>query len=127
MTAQSAARAADPDHESDAHALLNTLLDLCERNVEAVIAAGGEAPLRARLDRLLPAPVPSAPPATPALARNMARALNLLQVDAALEWLHKALAGGNLKFLQTAHKALARADDPRIRAMAELYQQRATS
>jgi TPR repeat protein len=49
------------------------------------------------------------------------------QVDAALEWLHKALAGGNLKFLQTAHKALARADDPRIRAMAELYQQRATS
>lgn len=49
------------------------------------------------------------------------------QIDAALEWLHKALAGGNLKFLRTAHKALAQADDPRIRAMAEAYQQRAAA
>jgi uncharacterized protein len=49
------------------------------------------------------------------------------QVDIALEWLNKALAGGNLKFLRTAHKALAAADDPQIRAMAEVYQQRAVS
>ena len=49
------------------------------------------------------------------------------QVDEALEWLGKALAGGNLKFLRTAHKALAAADDPQIRAMAEDYQQRAVS
>lgn len=94
MTA-TAARAAEPDHESDAHALLNTLLDLCERNVEAVIAAGGEVPLRARIARLLPSPVPtpSVPPSTPAPARNMARALNLLQVDAALDTAHRRLGG----------------------------------
>ena len=49
------------------------------------------------------------------------------QIDAALEWLGTALTGGNLKFLRTAHKALAAADDPRIRAMAEAYQQRAIS
>ncbi|MDQ0738531.1 tetratricopeptide repeat protein [Pseudomonas sp. W4I3] len=49
------------------------------------------------------------------------------QIDAALEWLHKALAGGNLTFLRTAHKALALADDPRIRAMAQAYQQRAAA
>jgi hypothetical protein len=47
------------------------------------------------------------------------------QIEAALEWLRKALAGGNLKFLRTAHKALAAANDPRIRAMAQAYQQRA--
>jgi hypothetical protein len=48
------------------------------------------------------------------------------QVDAALEWLRKALAGGNLKFLRVAHKALCAANDPQIRAMAEAYQDRAT-
>ena len=44
------------------------------------------------------------------------------QIDAALEWLRKALAAGNSKFLRTAHKALALANDPQIRAMAEAYQ-----
>ena len=48
------------------------------------------------------------------------------QVDDALEWLRKALAGGNLKFLRTAYTALAAADDPQIRAMGAVYQQRAT-
>ncbi|MGU9855781.1 tetratricopeptide repeat protein [Pseudomonas sp. LF245] len=48
------------------------------------------------------------------------------QDDAALDWLRKALAGGNLKFLRTAQKALAAANDPQIRAMAEAYQARAT-
>jgi TPR repeat protein len=48
------------------------------------------------------------------------------QIEAALEWLRKALAGGNLKFLRTAHKALAAANDPQIRAMAEAYKERAT-
>ena len=47
------------------------------------------------------------------------------QIEAALAWLRKALAGGNLKFLRVAHKALAAANDPQIRAMAEAYQQRA--
>jgi TPR repeat protein len=49
------------------------------------------------------------------------------QIDAALQWLRKALAGGNLKFLRVAHKALVAANDPRIRAMAGAYQQRAVS
>ncbi len=49
------------------------------------------------------------------------------QIDAALEWLRKALAGGNLKFLRTAHDALAAASDPQIRAMADTYQQRAVT
>lgn len=48
------------------------------------------------------------------------------QIEAALEWLRKALAGGNLKFLRTAQKALAAANDPQIRAMAEAYDARAT-
>ena len=48
------------------------------------------------------------------------------QIEAALAWLRKALAGGNLKFLRTAHKALAAANDPQIRAMAEAYKERAT-
>ena len=47
------------------------------------------------------------------------------QIEAALAWLRKALAGGNLKFLRVAHKALAAVNDPQIRAMAEAYQQRA--
>ena len=48
------------------------------------------------------------------------------QVDEALAWLGKALAGGNLKFLRTAQKALAAADDAQIRGMAEAYEARAT-
>jgi len=47
------------------------------------------------------------------------------QIDAALEWLREALAGGNLKFLRTAQKALEAANDPQIRAMAEAYKERA--
>ena len=49
------------------------------------------------------------------------------QIEAALEWLRKALAGGNLKFLRTAHQALSAANDPQIRAMAEAYRERAGS
>lgn len=47
------------------------------------------------------------------------------EVEAALEWLRTALAGGNLKFLRVAQKALAAANDPQIRAMARAYVQRA--
>lgn len=47
------------------------------------------------------------------------------QIEAALEWLREALAGGNLKFLRTAQKALEAADNAQIRAMAELYKGRA--
>ncbi|AVE07119.1 hypothetical protein CYL20_22015 [Pseudomonas palleroniana] len=49
------------------------------------------------------------------------------QIDEALGWLRKALAGGNRKFLLTAHKALAAANDPQVRAMAHAYRQRAAS
>ncbi|MFS9629943.1 hypothetical protein, partial [Klebsiella pneumoniae] len=49
------------------------------------------------------------------------------QVDVALGWLRKALVGGNLKFLRTAYKALAAANDPQVRAMADAYQRRARS
>jgi len=49
------------------------------------------------------------------------------QVDTALAWLRQALAGGNLKFLRTASKALAAAANPQVRAMAEAYEQRATT
>lgn len=48
------------------------------------------------------------------------------QVDAALAWLRKALAGGNWKFLRTACAALKAADHPQIRAMADAYEARAT-
>lgn len=47
------------------------------------------------------------------------------QIDVALEWLREALAGGNLKFLRTAQKALEAADNAQIRAMAEIYKGRA--
>ncbi|NWB66891.1 tetratricopeptide repeat protein [Pseudomonas sp. I8001] len=47
------------------------------------------------------------------------------EIETALEWLHKALAGGNLKFLRVAHKALCAANEPQIRAMAEIYQEHA--
>lgn len=46
-------------------------------------------------------------------------------IDDALGWLRKALAGGNLKFLQVAHKALSAADHPQIQAMAADYKRRA--
>ena len=47
------------------------------------------------------------------------------QIEAALAWLRKALAGGNLKFLRVAHQALVQAEHPRIRALAEGYRMRA--
>lgn len=47
------------------------------------------------------------------------------QIEAALEWLYKALAGGNLKFLRVSSNALASADDPQVRAMAQVYQEHA--
>jgi TPR repeat protein len=49
------------------------------------------------------------------------------RIEAALEWLHKALAGGNLKFLRIAHQTLAVANHPQIRAMAEAFRQRAAN
>ncbi|MGY2259128.1 tetratricopeptide repeat protein [Pseudomonas sp. SDO55104_S430] len=45
-------------------------------------------------------------------------------VDEALVWLHKALAGGNLNFLRVAAPALASATAPRIRTLAQDYARR---
>ena len=45
-------------------------------------------------------------------------------VEEALVWLRKALAGGNLNFLRVASKALLDASDPQIRAMAPAYDRR---
>jgi TPR repeat protein len=45
-------------------------------------------------------------------------------IDGALIWLRKALAGGNLNFLRVASKALLSATDPQIRALATDYAQR---
>ncbi|NUU35342.1 tetratricopeptide repeat protein [Pseudomonas sp. C2B4] len=45
-------------------------------------------------------------------------------IDEALIWLRKALAGGNLNFLRVASKALLSATDPDIRAMTSDYVQR---
>ncbi|TPG94971.1 sel1 repeat family protein [Pseudomonas caspiana] len=45
-------------------------------------------------------------------------------IDQALDWLHKALDGGNLNFLRVASKALASATDPKIRALAVDYAHR---
>ena len=46
------------------------------------------------------------------------------QVETALEWLHKALAGGNLKFLRVAYAALLNAKQPKIKALAKEFAQR---
>ncbi|WP_069786056.1 tetratricopeptide repeat protein [Pseudomonas salomonii] len=46
------------------------------------------------------------------------------QIEEALGWLRKALAGGNLKFLRTAHKALLKAAQPQIRSLAKDFEQR---
>ncbi|QVW24157.1 sel1 repeat family protein [Pseudomonas hormoni] len=45
-------------------------------------------------------------------------------INEALKWLRKALAGGNLNFLRVASKALLNATDPQIREMATDYAQR---
>jgi TPR repeat protein len=45
-------------------------------------------------------------------------------IDEALVWLRKALAGGNLNFLRVASEALLKAANPKIREMASLYSQR---
>ncbi|VVO20821.1 Secretory immunoglobulin A-binding protein EsiB [Pseudomonas fluorescens] len=45
-------------------------------------------------------------------------------VDEAILWLEKALAGGNLNFLRVASQTLASATDPRLQAMANQYSQR---
>lgn len=47
------------------------------------------------------------------------------QVEQALVWLHRALAGGNLNFLRVARKTLLDAAHPEIRDMALAYHQRA--
>ncbi len=44
------------------------------------------------------------------------------QIDAALVWLRKALAGGNLRFLRVAHKALLKAKQPEIHSVAEEFE-----
>ncbi|KQV15027.1 hypothetical protein ASC74_04845 [Pseudomonas sp. Root329] len=46
-------------------------------------------------------------------------------IDEALGWLHKALAGGNLNFLRVATQTLSTSTDPRIHGLASEYQQRA--
>ncbi|ANJ58324.1 hypothetical protein PS874_02147 [Pseudomonas fluorescens] len=48
------------------------------------------------------------------------------QVDEALSWLRRALAGGNQNFLRVGGEALLNAPHPVIRAMALQYQQRAS-
>ncbi|MNE36201.1 Beta-lactamase HcpA precursor [compost metagenome] len=45
-------------------------------------------------------------------------------IDEALQWLRRALTGGNLNFLRVASKALLNATDPQIRALAPAYAQR---
>ncbi|MCY1452976.1 hypothetical protein D9M71_699420 [compost metagenome] len=45
-------------------------------------------------------------------------------VEEALVWLRKALAGGNLNFLRVASQTLLSAVNPHIREMAALYHQR---
>ncbi|MNU86745.1 Beta-lactamase HcpA precursor [compost metagenome] len=45
-------------------------------------------------------------------------------IDDAMVWLRKALAGGNLNFLRVASQALMSATDPRIQAMAGDYAKR---
>ncbi|WP_339502388.1 tetratricopeptide repeat protein [Pseudomonas silesiensis] len=45
-------------------------------------------------------------------------------IEEALVWLRKALAGGNLNFLRVASKALQEAGDPQIRALATDYARR---
>ena len=47
------------------------------------------------------------------------------RIDEAVDWLEKALAGGNLNFLRVASQALFSATDPGIRGMASRYQLRA--
>ncbi|WP_277963796.1 tetratricopeptide repeat protein [Pseudomonas sp. RIT-To-2] len=49
------------------------------------------------------------------------------RVEDALHWLRRALEGGNLNFLCVSGPALLQASDPRIRAMATLYQAKADS
>ncbi|MEJ5060635.1 MULTISPECIES: tetratricopeptide repeat protein [unclassified Pseudomonas] len=46
------------------------------------------------------------------------------RIDEALEWLRKALAAGNVSFLRVSFESLQSANDPRICAMAQAYQQR---
>ena len=46
------------------------------------------------------------------------------RVEDALDWLRKALEIGNANFLRVSSEALRHADDPRIREMADAYQQR---
>ncbi len=46
------------------------------------------------------------------------------KINEALEWLRKALAGGNLNFLRVASQTLLSAVNPHIREMAALYHQR---
>ncbi|QXI29411.1 tetratricopeptide repeat protein [Pseudomonas vanderleydeniana] len=49
------------------------------------------------------------------------------QVESALQWLERALEGGNLKFLRVSRQALKAASDPAIRGMALAYHQRAAA
>ncbi|WP_445179797.1 tetratricopeptide repeat protein [Pseudomonas sp. McL0111] len=47
------------------------------------------------------------------------------RIDAALQWLSKALDGGNLRFLRISCESLMASAHPQIRLMAEAYSQRA--
>ena len=47
------------------------------------------------------------------------------KIDEAVAWLHKALAGGNLNFLQVAHRTLSSAAHPEVRKLADAFFQRA--
>ena len=45
-------------------------------------------------------------------------------VDEALVWFERALAGGNLNFLRVSYQALLEAKEPRVSAMSDLWQAR---
>jgi TPR repeat protein len=46
------------------------------------------------------------------------------QIDEALDWLHRALAGGNVNFLRASIESLPSANHPRIREMEDAYRLR---
>lgn len=66
---------------------INAMLDLAEHAIRTVIEHGGEAALRARLERLLPAPAPDAGRHPKAQAKNITdidRALTLANAASVL-------------------------------------------
>ena len=76
MTPPMPARAHD---DREALQPINAMLDLAEQSIRIVIEHGGEAALRARLERLLPAPPVPAPAQDPDRAIDLANVLTALR------------------------------------------------